>query len=324
MNPTPFFPFVRPLAVVAFGGNALLPPEDDGSTGQQLARARDAVRKLIPIIGKGYELIVVHGNGPQVGNILMQAEEAAEKIPPQTLDFCVAQTEGSIGFLLELAFDNELPRAGFRKQVVTIMTQVEVDAADPAFLKPSKPVGPFFSKEKADLLKRTAGWTMVEDAGRGWRKVVASPKPREVRGVEVAAALINRGHIVIAAGGGGIPVVVTDEGEVRGVEAVIDKDYAASMLAAALSANLFIVLTGVDRVSKDFGKPTQTELAEIDVPTAKRLLAEGQFPPGSMGPKIDAAIRFVEAGGHEVLVTRAESLAEALEGKTGTYIRPKR
>jgi carbamate kinase len=324
MNPTPFFSFVRPLAVVAFGGNALLAPEDDGSTGQQLERAREAVRKLIPIIGKGYELIVVHGNGPQVGNILMQAEEAAEKIPPQTLDFCVAQTEGSIGFLLELAFDNELPRAGFRKQVVTIVTLVEVDAADPAFLKPSKPVGPFFSKEKAELLKRAAGWTMVEDAGRGWRKVVASPRPREVRGVEVAAALINRGHIVIAAGGGGIPVVVTDDGQVRGVEAVIDKDYAASMLAAALSANLFIVLTGVDRVSKDFGKPTQMELAEIDVPTAKRLLAEGQFPPGSMGPKIDAAIRFVEAGGHEVLVTRAESLAEALEGKTGTYIRPMR
>ena len=324
MNPTPFFSFVRPLAVVAFGGNALLPPEDDGSTGQQLERAREAVRKLIPILGKGYELIVVHGNGPQVGNILMQAEEAADKVPPQTLDFCVAQTEGSIGFLLELAFDNELPRAGFRKQVVTIMTQVEVDAADPAFLKPTKPVGPFFSKEKAEMLKKTAGWTMVEDAGRGWRKVVASPKPREVRGIEVAAALINRGHIVIAAGGGGIPVVVTDEGEVRGVEAVIDKDYAASMLAAALSANLFIVLTGVDRISKDFGKPTQMELSEIDVPTAKRLLAEGQFPPGSMGPKIDAAIRFVEAGGHEVLVTRAESLAEALEGKTGTYIRPKR
>ena len=324
MNPTPFFSFVRPLAVVAFGGNALLPPEDDGSTGQQLERAREAVRKLIPIIGKGYELIVVHGNGPQVGNILMQAEEAADKVPPQTLDFCVAQTEGSIGFLLELAFDNELRRAGFRKQVVTIVTQVEVDAADPAFLKPSKPVGPFFSSEKAELLKKTAGWTMVEDAGRGWRKVVASPKPREVRGVEVVAALINRGHIVIAAGGGGIPVVVTDDGQVRGVEAVIDKDYAASMLAAALSANLFIVLTGVDRVSKDFGKLTQMELPEIDVPTAKRLLAEGQFPPGSMGPKIDACIRFVEAGGHEVLVTRAESLAEALEGKTGTYIRPTR
>jgi carbamate kinase len=324
MNPTPFNSFVRPIAVVAFRGNALLRPEDSGSTAEQLVRARDAVKKLLPILGKGYELIVVHGNGPQVGNILIQAEEAADKVPPQTLDVCVAQTEGSMGFLLELAFDNELPGAGIRKQCVTIMTQVEVDAADPAFLKPSKPVGPFFSPDRARLLQKTAGWTMVEDAGRGWRKVVASPKPRQVRGVEIAAALINRGHIVIAAGGGGIPVVVTAEGEVRGVEAVIDKDYAASMLAASLSANLFIILTGVERICVDFGKPTQKDLAEIDVPTAKRLLAEGQFPPGSMGPKIDAAIRFVEAGGHEVLVTRAESLSEALEGKTGTYIRPKR
>jgi carbamate kinase len=324
MNPTPFFPFVRPLAVVAFGGNALLRPEDSGTMAGQLERAREAVRMLLPILGKGYELIVVHGNGPQVGHILMQAEEAAGKIPPQPLDFCVAQTEGSMGFLLELAFDNELPRAGFRKQVVTILTQVEVDAADPAFLKPSKPIGPFFTKEKADAIRKAAGWTMVEDAGRGWRKVVASPRPRAVRGVEVAAALVNRGHIVIAGGGGGIPVVVTDDGEVRGVEAVIDKDYAASMLAASLSANLFIILTGVDRVAKDFGKPTEAPLPEIDVPAARHLLAEGQFPPGSMGPKIDAAIRFVEAGGHEVLVTRAESLAEALEGRTGTYIRPAR
>src|SRR5262252_11122292 len=295
MNPTPFFSFVRPLAVVAFGGNALLRPEDDGSTGQQLERAREAVRMLVPILGKGYELIVVHGNGPQVGNILIQAEEAAEKVPPQPLDFCVAQTEGSMGFLLELAFDNELPRAGFRKQVVTIMTQVEVDAADPAFLKPSKPIGPFLSKEKAALMQRTAGWTIVEDAGRGWRKVVASPKPREVRGVEVAAALINRGHIVIAAGGGGIPVVVSDDGQVRGVEAVIDKDYAASMLAASLSANLFIILTGVERVSRDFGKPTEAPLPSLSVAAARALLAEGQFPAGSMGPKIDAAIRYVEA-----------------------------
>jgi carbamate kinase len=324
MNPTPFFSFVRPLAVVAFGGNALLRPEDSGTVAQQLVRAREAVRMLVPILGKGYELIVVHGNGPQVGNILIQAEEAAEKVPPQPLDFCVAQTEGSMGFLLELAFDNELPRAGFRKQVVTIMTQVEVDAADPAFQRPSKPVGPFFPKERAAVLQKEAGWTMVEDSGRGWRKVVASPKPRAVRGVEIAAALINRGHIVVAAGGGGIPVVVSDDGEVRGVEAVIDKDYAASMLAASLSANLFIILTGVERVSRDFGKPTEQALSEIDVATAKRLLAEGQFPPGSMGPKIDAAIRFVEAGGHEVLVTRAESLSQALEGKTGTYIRAAR
>ncbi|MGH9316462.1 MAG: carbamate kinase [Thermoanaerobaculia bacterium] len=324
MNRTPFFSFVRPLAVVAFGGNALLRPEDRGTTGEQLLRAREAVRRLLPILGRGFELIVVHGNGPQVGNLLLQAEEAAERIPPQTLDFCVAQTEGSLGFLLELAFANELPRAGFRKEVVTFVTQVEVDAADPAFQHPSKPIGPFFSREKALALQRDLDWTMVEDSGRGWRKVVASPKPRSIRGMDVAAALVNRGHIVIAAGGGGIPVVVTEEGEVRGVEAVIDKDYAASMLAAGLSADLFIILTGVERVVKDFGKPSETPLPEMDVATAKRLLAEGQFPPGSMGPKIDAAIRYVEAGGHEVLIARAESLAEALERKTGTVIREKR
>jgi carbamate kinase len=321
INQTPFFSFVRPLAVVAFGGNALLRPEDKGTTAEQLDRAREAVRHLLPILGRGYELVVVHGNGPQVGNVLIQAEAAADRVPRQTLDFCVAETEGSIGFLLELAFANELSRAGFRKEVITIITQTQVDAADPAFLKPTKPIGPFYEKERAMGIMEETGWAMVEDSGRGWRKVVASPKPVAIRGVEVAAALINRGHIVVAAGGGGVPVVVTEEGEVRGVEAVIDKDYAASMLAAALQANLFIVLTGVERIAREFGKPTEQALPELDVKTARRLLAEGQFPPGSMGPKVDASIRFIEAGGHEVLITRAESLAEALEGKTGTRIR---
>jgi carbamate kinase len=321
INRTPFFSFVRPLAVVAFGGNALLRPEDSGTTAEQLERAREAVRKLLPVLGRGYELVVVHGNGPQVGNVLLQSEAAAGTVPRQSLDFCVAQTEGSIGFLLELAFANELARAGFQKEVVTLITQVQVDAADPAFGNPTKPVGPFFPEAKAARLMEEVGWTMVEDAGRGWRKVVASPKPVAIRGVEVAAVLVNRGHIVIAAGGGGVPVVATGEGEIRGVEAVIDKDYSAAMLAAALQADLFVVLTGVERVSRDFGKPTEQPLPEIDVATAKQLLAEGQFPPGSMGPKIDAAIRFIAAGGREVLITRAESLGEALERKTGTRIR---
>jgi len=323
INRTPFFPFVRPLAVVAFGGNALLRPEDSGTTSEQLERAREAVRQLLPILGRGFELVVVHGNGPQVGNVLIQAEAAADRIPRQTLDFCVAETEGSIGFLLEVAFGNELPRAGFRKEVVTIITQVQVDAADPAFARPTKPIGPFYRAEEAKKIQDETGWPMVEDAGRGWRKVVASPKPLAIRGVEVAAALINRGHIVVAAGGGGVPVVVTEEGEVRGVEAVIDKDYAASMLAASLQADLFIILTGVDRVWRDFGKPSQAPLPELGVATARQLLAEGQFPPGSMGPKVDAAVRFIEAGGHEVLITRAESLGDALEGRTGTRIREK-
>lgn len=324
MNRTPFFSFVRPLAVVAFGGNALLRPGDSGKTEEQLARAREAVRHLLPILARGYELIVVHGNGPQVGNLLIQAELAADRIPPQTLDFCVAQTEGSLGFLLELAFANELPRAGFRKDVATFLTQVEVDAADPAFLHPSKPIGPFFSAERARILQETQGWAMVEDAGRGWRKVVPSPKPRSIRGLDIAAALINRGHIVIAAGGGGIPVVVPEEGEVRGVEAVIDKDYAASMLAASLCADVLIILTGVERVARDFGRPTETPLPEMDVVQARQLLREGQFPPGSMGPKIDAAIRFVESTTKPVLITRAESLSEALADRTGTWIREKK
>ncbi len=321
MNRTPFFSFVRPLAVVAFGGNALLRPGDSGGTSEQLARAREAVRRLLPILARGYELVVVHGNGPQVGNVLIQNEEASGKVPPQTLDFCVAQTEGSIGFLLELAFANEMPGAGFRKEVVTIVTQVEVDAADPAFLRPSKPIGPFLSKERAAALEESLGWTMIEDSGRGWRKLVASPRPRAIRGLDVVAGLINRGHIVIAAGGGGIPVVVSEEGEVRGVEAVIDKDYAASMLAASLSADLFIILTGVERVSKHFGKPTEEPLPRLSVAQARNLLAEGEFPAGSMGPKIDAAIRFIGAGGKEVLIAKAERLSEALDGKTGTLVR---
>lgn len=318
---TPFFSFVRPLAVVAFGGNALLRPEDQGTTATQLLRAREAVRNLLPVLARGYELVVVHGNGPQVGNLLIQSVLAASEIPPQTLDFCVAQTQGSLGFLLELAFANELPPAGFRKEVATFITQVQVDAADPAFQSPTKPVGPFFTRERAADLEENLGWMMIEDSGRGWRKVVASPRPLAIRGVAVAAALVNRGHIVIAAGGGGIPVVATEEGQVRGVEAVIDKDYTASLLASSLSADVFIILTGVEFVSRDFGRPTETPLRELDVAMARALLAEGQFPAGSMGPKIDASVRFVEAGGRQVLITRAESLSDALEGKTGTLVR---
>jgi carbamate kinase len=190
---TPFFSFVRPLAVVAFGGNALLRPEDPGTTAAQLARAREAVKDLLPVLAGGYELVVVHGNGPQVGNLLIQADLASGQIPPQTLDFCVAQTQGSLGFLLELAFANELPRAGFRKEVATFITQVQVDAADPAFQSPSKPIGPFYSRERAAILEKDPGWMMVEDSGRGWRKVVASPRPLASAVSPDRAALVATG-----------------------------------------------------------------------------------------------------------------------------------
>ena len=257
MSPQPFFSFVRPLAVVAFGGNALLPPDGDGSQAEQQRLAEEAARWLLPVLNKGFEVIIVHGNGPQVGNILIQVEEAAGRIPPQSLDVCVAQTQGSMGFLLETALTNVLGPAGFAKEIVTIVTTVEVDAADPAFGKPTKPIGPFFDRERAEALSKSRGWAIVEDAGRGWRKVVASPRPKAIRNTEIIAWLVNRGKIVIAGGGGGVPVVVDDAGRMRGVEAVIDKDYVSSLLASNLAADLFIVLTGVPRVYRDFGKPSQ-------------------------------------------------------------------
>ncbi len=320
MSPQSFFSFVRPLAIVAFGGNALLRPEDSGALDVQQRRAEDAAGWLLPVLNRGYELIVVHGNGPQVGNLLLQVEGSADRIPPQTLDVCVAQTQGSMGFLLQTALTNVLGRAGFRKEIITLVTTVEVDAADPGFQNPSKPIGPFFDGTRARELMKTHGWTMAEDAGRGWRKLVASPKPKAVLSTEIIAWLVNRGKIVIAAGGGGIPVVFDGSGEMRGVEAVIDKDYVASLLASSLSADLFIVLTGVARVYRDFGKPSQQALPSLTAVEARRLLAEGQFPKGSMGPKIDAAARFVESGGREVLITNPESLTEALDRKNGTYV----
>jgi carbamate kinase len=319
VSPQPFFSFVRPLAVVAFGGNALLPPDGDGSQAEQQRLAEEAARWLLPVLNKGFEVIIVHGNGPQVGNILIQVEEAAERIPPQSLDVCVAQTQGSMGFLLELT--NVLGPAGFAKEIVTIVTTVEVDAADPAFGKPTKPIGPFFDRERAEALSKSRGWAIVEDAGRGWRKVVASPRPKAIRNTEIIAWLVNRGKIVIAGGGGGVPVVVDDTGRMRGVEAVIDKDYVSSLLASNLAADLFVVLTGVPRVYRDFGKPSQQAIASISAAEARTLYDAGEFPRGSMGPKIDAALKFVEGGGREVLITNPESLAAALEGKSGTYVR---
>jgi carbamate kinase len=225
-----------------------------------------------------------------------------------------------MGFLLETAMRNVLAAAGFRKEIITLVTTVEVDPADPAFQTPTKPIGPFFDDERARNLRKSRGWTMAEDAGRGWRKVVPSPKPKAIPSTEIVAWLVNRGKIVIAAGGGGIPVVFDAQGEMRGVEAVIDKDYVASLLASSLAADLFVVLTGVPRVFKDFGKPTQEALPSMTAAEARRWLAEGQFPKGSMGPKIDAAARFVEAGGREVLITDPESLTDALERKNGTYV----
>ncbi len=308
------------LAVVAFGGNALLRSGDRGTQEEQIARARQAARWLAEIARHGYKLIVVHGNGPQVGNILVQAEEASTKIPPQSLDVCVAQTEGSIGFMLQQAIRNRLEVIGLEGEVATVLTEVEVEPEDVAFKRPTKPIGPFLTRYRAEMLERDLGWTMKEEVGLGWRHVVPSPQPVRVLNLRTITHMLEGAAVVIAAGGGGIPVVRGRDGEWRGIEAVIDKDFASALLASELGADLFIILTGVARVAIDFGKPSQRDVERLTLEEAERYLSEGQFPAGSMGPKIEAAIQFVRASGKEVLITDVEHLREALQRENGTLI----
>ena len=308
------------LAVVAFGGNALLRPEDRGTQEEQIARAKQAARWLAEIVAQGYRLIVVHGNGPQVGNILIQAEEASTKVPPQTLDLAVAQTEGSMGFVLQQAIRNRLESIGRSVQVTTVLTEVEVDPTDVAFKRPTKPIGPFFTRYRAEALERDLGWTMREDAGRGWRHVVPSPRPLRILNVPTIVHILNGADVVIAAGGGGIPVVRGRDGQWCGVEAVIDKDFASALLAAELKADLYVILTGVAKVALDYGKPTQRTIDRLTLVEAEKHLRDGQFPAGSMGPKIEAATQFVRATGGEVLITDVDHLRDALAGKDGTRV----
>jgi carbamate kinase len=310
----------RKLAIVAFGGNAMLRPEDRGTQEEQIARAKQAARWLAEIVRHGFHMIVVHGNGPQVGNILVQAEEASTKIPPQSLDVAVSQTEGSMGFMLQQAIRNRLESIGLAGDVVTVLTEVEVDANDPAFKRPTKPIGPFFTRYRAEALERDLGWTMREDAGRGWRHVVPSPKPLHILNIRTVEKILDVARVIIAAGGGGIPVVRGRDGQWRGIEAVIDKDFASALLAAELDADVYIVLTGVAKVALDWDKPTQRFVDRMTVDEAETHLADGQFPPGSMGPKIEAAVQFVRRSGKQVLITDVEHLREALEGQDGTVI----
>ncbi|HEX7184303.1 MAG TPA: carbamate kinase [Thermoanaerobaculia bacterium] len=312
----------RPLGVVAFGGNALLRPEDDGTAEEQLKRATEAAGWLVGFARRGYDLVVVHGNGPQVGQVLIQMEEAATKIPPGTLDVAVAQTEGGMGYLLEIALRNRLRAAHLRREVSTVLSMVVVDRDDPAFQSPTKPIGPFFSRYRAQALRRHFKWHMVEDAGRGWRKVVASPQPLEILGVASVRRLLDQGHLVIAGGGGGIPVIRKKNGQLCGIEAVIDKDRTSALLARELEADLFIILTGVPQVVKNYGKKNQEPLPVLPLAEARRLLAKGQFPPGSMGPKIESAIDFVAATSRKALITDVEHLAAAMEGQSGTLLVP--
>lgn len=317
-------PAKRRLALIAFGGNALLPDSQRGIQDEQMKNAEKAAQLMVHIVRKGYELVIVHGNGPQVGNLLIQMEEAVTKIPPYSLDLCNAMTEGSMGFMLERAIINELRRHSIDKEVITLVTQVLVDRNDPAFENPTKPVGPFYTKYRAQQLAREKKWAMLEDAGRGYRKVVPSPKPIDVVPKWIIRDLVQAGRIVIAAGGGGIPVIINGRGLFEGVEAVIDKDYAASLIAREAKVDLFIILTGVERVYLNFGKSNQQEIPKMTVEEAQKYMDEQQFPPGSMGPKILAAIEYIRAGGNEVLITDAGHLKAALLHRSGTRIVAKR
>jgi carbamate kinase len=310
----------RKIALIAFGGNAILPDKQRGLQSEQLKNAQKAAQLMIHIVKKGYDLIIVHGNGPQVGNLLIQMEESITKIPPFSLEVCDAMTEGSMGFMLEKSLINELRKNSVDKEVVTLITQVVVDREDPAFHNPSKPIGPFYSEYRASMLKREKNWKMIEDAGRGYRKVVPSPKPIDVVPKYVIRDLVHAGKIVIAAGGGGIPVIINGNGLFQGVEAVIDKDYTASLLAREAKADLFIILTNVPQVCLNFDKPDQKPLSKMTVKLAQKYLTQGQFPPGSMGPKIEAAIQYIRNGGEQVIITSANHLKASLINRSGTKI----
>jgi carbamate kinase len=308
------------MTVVSLGGNAILPAGGPGRIQEQFSVTEATMVQVLGLLRAGERVILTHGNGPIVGNILVRNEAAADLIPPTPLYICGADSQGGIGFMLQQALHNVSMRSGIDTHVVTVITQTVVDPHDPAFSNPTKPIGPFYEEEEARRLTRERGWHIKEDAGRGWRRLVPSPEPIRIVELETIRSLVGIGQVVIAAGGGGIPVTQTETGEYRGIEAVVDKDLASVVLAAAVGADRLIIVTDVDRVALNFGQPDQQDLDQMTVAEARRYLADGQFPPGSMGPKVRGSIRFLENGGKAVLITSARRLPEALMGEAGTRI----
>lgn len=306
------------VVVMAVGGNALA-PSGLGSISEQMERAREVAGHALSLLVGGRRLVIVHGNGPQVGALALAQEAVAREVPPQPLHVLGAMTQGQLGWLLSDAIGDALERSGRERTVAAIVTQVVVDADDPGFAHPTKPIGPFFSAGKAKRLADARGWDVTEDSGRGWRRVVASPVPIEVVEWAQVKALLRDKQIVIACGGGGIPVARSG-GSLQGVEAVIDKDLAAALVGALVKAKTLLLLTGVERAAVDFGTDKVRWLDTMTIAEARAYMADGQFPAGSMGPKVDAAIRFVEGGGREAIITSLDKTAEALAGTTGTRV----
>jgi len=306
--------------VIALGGNSLIRDNDKISAADQLEVIKNSCKPIVKLVQHGFNVVIAHGNGPQVGFNLLRSEAAREQVPPQPLDVAVAETQGSIGYMIQQALKSEYARQGINKDVVTVVTQVLVEADDPAFLKPEKPIGPFYSKEQAEKLMNEKGWNMVEDAGRGYRRVVASPQPVKIVEYQAIRALVDKGYTVISCGGGGIPVICDSDERLVGVAAVIDKDRAASLLASLLQADLLVIPTGVSKVSLNYRKPNQIDLDHISLDEAKAYMEQGHFAAGSMGPKIEAAISFLESGGSEAIITLPELVDDAVLGNAGTHI----
>ncbi len=306
--------------IVAIGGNAIDPSKGNDTPEAQKAIAAATARTVLPLLELDNQLVIVHGNGPQVGKLLLANAIARDRVTPQSLDILVAQTQGATAYILAQAFENVLREVGNPRHVVGLVTQVEVDPDDPAFKNPTKPVGPFFTEAEGKALAEELGVTVKEDSGRGWRYMVASPKPRHICDISLVEALMCLRTIVIAGGGGGIPVVRDNVGRRQGVEAVIDKDLTTAVMANVLGIRDMMILTAVPRVAINFGRPDQRELERVSVSSMRKYLAEGHFPAGSMGPKVEAALLFLSAGGKRVIITSLETAVPALRGETGTHI----
>ncbi len=308
--------------VVALGGNAITREFEEGDIHQQFENTRESLSHIIELLKDGYHMVITHGNGPQVGNYLIRVEESRHLVPPLPLGIIVADLEGGMGYMIQQCLFNKLHDSGMHRGIVTVLTQVLVDKNDPSIHNPTKFVGPFYKKEQVEELQKKRGWIMKEDKGRGYRRVVPSPRPIGIWEKDIIKSLVEQGNIVVAAGGGGIPVFIDDRGWLEGMDGVIDKDLASAVLAREISAKKMVIVTGVEKVAVGYGTSRQKDLDRLTVRQAQKFMAAGEFPPGSMGPKIQAAINFLQSGGEEVIITSIEKTGRALKGEAGTHIFP--